>query len=468
MNPDHISRLESLLPGVISRDAKTLQQHSIDQVGDDRYAVTPAAVAFPQTTDDVVALVRWANETGTPITGRGAGSGLAGAAIPATDGVVCSFARMNRILEIDAENLMVTVEPGVITNALDKALEPHGLFFAGYPMSEDICFVGGNVAENAGGGRAVKYGVTGNYVIGAEVVTGAGEVLALGGKHIKDVTGYNFLQLLVGSEGTLGLFTRIVLRVIPRPSHRAVALATFADATAAAACVGDLRRVGAVSSIEFVDGATARATNDALPAGKRTPIPENANALLLVEVDDANGSDIDLALRQALDVLRAAGSAIIESGGDDTTSDRAWRLRKQVPWWVKRDAGPHHSLEDVVVPPAGVEDLVAFVDTQRERHQIPIALFGHAGDGNFHATPMKPADMSPDDWDTTIASVLAELYEFVLAKDGAISGEHGIGRKRVGSFHRFTDQSIVALARSVKAVFDPNGILNPGVIVADS
>jgi glycolate oxidase len=409
--------------------------------------------------------MRWANETGTPVTPRGAGSGLAGAAIPVRDGIVCSFAAMNRIIEIDTDNLMVVLEPGVVTNALDKALEPHGLFFAGYPMSEDICFIGGNVAENAGGGRAIKYGVTAEYVIGAEVVTPTGEVLRLGGKRLKDVTGYNLLQLFVGSEGTLGLFTRITLRVIPRPKRRGVSLSGFRSAADAARCVKSLRANTQISpsSIEFMDGPTARETNNAGRGSSRTPLPEGSDSFLLVEVDG------DASVEPALEAVRVcsveSGGEVIVAGTDPDIAERAWKLRKQVPWYVKRIAGRFHSLEDVVVPPATVADLVSFVESLRHRFSIPIAMFGHAGDGNFHVTPMKPDTMSEDEWPELIDSLLRALYGEVIRLGGTISGEHGIGRKRVKYLADFVEPEHLELMRQVKTLFDPNGILNPGVIL---
>ncbi|MFW5884228.1 MAG: FAD-binding oxidoreductase [bacterium] len=449
----------------VTDDERRLDRFSTDQVGDDAYAVRPLAVVSPTTTDEVVALMRWANETGTPVTPRGAGSGLAGAAIPAAGGVVCSFASMNQIVEIDTENLMVELEPGVVTNALDAALEPHGLFFAGYPMSEDICFIGGNVALNAGGGRAIKYGVTAGYVLGAEVVTPTGEVLQLGGRRLKDVTGYNLLQLLVGSEGTLGLFTRITLRVIPRPSRRAVALVGFATAGDAARCVSALRAAPDVhpSSIEFMDGPTARETNSAMPRASRSMLPEGSDAFLLIEVDGDDGIDAELA--RALALAEANAGAVIHAGSGEQEMDQAWKLRKQIPWYVKRAAGRYHSLEDVVVPPAAVTRLVDFVAELRKRYDLPIAMFGHAGDGNFHVTPMKPESARAESWPTQIDALLRELYREVVGVGGTISGEHGIGRKRVKYLADFVEPEQLSTMRAIKNALDPNGVLNPGVVL---
>lgn len=452
--------------GQVVTESKNVTRYALDQVGDERYKQEPAAVVYPKTAAEVAALMKWANRTGTPVTPRGAGSGLAGAAIPVAGGVVCSFEKMNRILEIDAENLMVVVEPGVVTNALDEALKPEGLFFAGYPMSEDICFVGGNVAENAGGGRAVKYGTTANYVLGAEVVTPTGEILRLGGKRLKDVTGYNLLHLIIGSEGTLGLFTELTIRVVPRPKARGVLFAQFPGPSAATACIGDLKRTlsDTPSAIEFIDGETARRTNDALPESKRAALSPEAKAFLLVEFDGPDGERVEALLREATGGVESRGGAVTISGTEQSTQEQAWHLRKQVPWWVKRTAGAYHSLEDVVVPPAAVAELVSFVEELRQKYRVPIAVFGHAGDGNFHVTPMKGEELAAETWYPLSRKLLKELYEETLRLGGTISGEHGIGRKRVGDLPLALSETVYSTMRTLKAALDPSGVLNPGVI----
>ena len=456
-------------PDAAGTDQRASDKYSHDQVGDERYWQEPEAVVFPTSTEQVARLMRWANTHGVPVTPRGAGSGLAGAAIPVAGGVVCSFDKMNRILEIDVDNLMVVVEPGVVTNALDAALKEHGLFFAGYPMSEDICFVGGNVAENAGGGRAVKYGVTSAYVQGAEVVTPTGEVLDLGGKRLKDVTGYNLLQLFVGSEGTLGIFTKLVIRVVPRPVARGVFFGAYPTPAAATACIADLKRKlsDGPSAIEFIDGDTARRTNQRLPKAERTALPEEAGAYLLVEFDGTDTAAIESLIAGAKELVAAHGGSVQTSGTDEAAIERAWRLRKQVPWYVKRVAGAAHSLEDVVVPPSAVPELVAIVERLRTTYAVPIAVFGHAGDGNFHITPMKTEEMTLPEWDATADPLLRELYREVVRLGGTISGEHGIGRKRAKYLSVALSSAERTTMRAIKAALDPSNVLNPGVIFLD-
>lgn len=460
---------EELVLSGENADRGRLKRYGIDQVGDERYRRTPAAVVFPTTTDHVAALMRWASKSGTPITPRGGGSGLAGAAIPVEGGVVCSFEKMDRIIEIDTENFVAVVEPGVVTNALDAALEPYGLFFAGYPMSEDICFVGGNVAENAGGGRAIKYGTTARWIVGAEVVTADGSVMTLGGKRLKDVTGYNLLQLFIGSEGTLGLFTKVFIRVIPRPNVRGVVTAGFTDASDAARCVSDLTALHGYgpSAIEFIDGQTVRETNAGLATEERLERVDDVAALLLVEYDGNDEIQIDTALDFATDRVELRGGDVRERVRHPDAMERAWNVRKRVPWMVKRRAGRMHSLEDVVVPPAAIPELVDYVDTLRERYRLPIAVFGHAGDGNFHVTPMKADEMSEEEWDDAIGRLLPDLYREVVRLGGTISGEHGIGRKRARYLDVATSEAERTTMIAVKRALDPKGILNPGVIFND-
>ena len=448
------------------KEKRLFTKYSRDQVDDERWWQEPEAVVFPESAEDTARLMRWANTHGIPVTPRGAGSGLAGAAIPNEGGVICSFERMNRIIEIDVDNLMAVVEPGVVTNALDAALKEHNLFFAGYPMSEDICFIGGNAAENAGGGRAVKYGVTSSYVQGAEVVTPAGEILSLGGKRLKDVTGYNLLQLFVGSEGTLGIFTKLVIRVIPRPAARGVFFGAYPTSRAAASCIADLKRrlSDGPSAIEFIDGDTARRADGCLPEAERNALPRGAGAFLLVEFDGADTPSVERLLEGAEGLVEANGGTVQASAADEAGIERAWRLRKQVPWYVKRTAGAAHSLEDVVVPPSAVPELVEHVEHLRGKYGLPIAVFGHAGDGNFHVTPMKAEGMSLEDWDRVSEPLLQDLYEEVVRLGGTISGEHGIGRKRTKYLSTALSEAERNTMLAIKNALDPNGILNPGVI----
>ncbi len=451
---------------VLCGDSGSLKKYSMDTVMDRRYAAEPSAVVFPETTDEVSNLMKWAYRWKTPVTPRGAGSGLSGGAIPAPGGVLCCFEKMNRILEIDTANMMVTLEPGVITNELDKALEPSGLFFAGYPMSEDMCFIGGNLAENAGGGRAIKYGVTANYVIGAQIVGPTGDIMKLGGKRLKDVTGYNLLQLMVGSEGTLGLFTEITLRLVPRPQGRCTLLGSFESDGSAARCISDLktRLPSTPSSIEFIDAQTVRETMEIIRSARGVPVPEKFAALLLVEFEGDSAEGAKAQRSVAAEILADNQGTPIDFSGDPRESELCWNLRKAVPWYTKRIGGQYISLEDVVVPPASVPLLVEYTEKLRRKYGVKIPLFGHAGDGNFHLTPIKAADMDPDAWYSLLEDLLKNLYGFIGSLGGTISGEHGIGRKRSKYLDTVLDPASIAAMRAVKLALDPENLLNPGVI----
>jgi len=276
----------------VSRDPARLRRYSRDQVPEKRYHSPPEVVVLPGTAAEVQAVVRLAGRELVPVTPRGAGSGLSGGAVPAFGGISLSLERMDRIVEIDRQNMVAVVEPGVLTNALDSALRPLGLFFAGYPLSEEICFIGGNAAHNAGGGRAVKYGVTKRYITGLEVVTAGGELLTIGGKRLKDVTGYDLVSLLVGSEGTLGIFTRIYVRLLARPAHRGSLLATFPDADRALGIVPEILvdRGLVPSSVEFMDGESFAAGCDAL---KETLPFQDAGAAMLLESDGHDAAAVE-------------------------------------------------------------------------------------------------------------------------------------------------------------------------------
>lgn len=269
---------------VLYSDPATMQDYAHDEVAGEEHAHMPEAVVKPRSAEEISQILKLANRERVPVTPRGAGSGLSCGAVPVHGGIVLSVERMNRILEIDRENMVAVVEPGVVTNDVNDAIEEYGLFYAGYPMSVELCFVGGNVAENAGGGRAIKYGVTGRYVLGLEVVLPTGEIVELGGRRVKDVTGYDLIHLMVGSEGTLGVFTKITLRLLPRPTARAVLLVPFSDTPAAIRAVPRVMTRGRIipTSVEFMDRHSIEAAYDY--TGERLPHPD-VGAMLLIELD---------------------------------------------------------------------------------------------------------------------------------------------------------------------------------------
>lgn len=447
---------------VIFGDAERMTDYGHDEVHGAEHQHLPEAVIKPANAAEISALMRLANRERIPITPRGAGSGLSGGAVPVLGGIVLSTERMNRILEIDLANLVAVVEPGVVTNDIGEAIRPHGLFYAGYPMSTETCFIGGNVAENAGGGRAIKYGVTGRYVLGLEVVLPTGEIIELGGKRVKDVTGYNLLQLMIGSEGTLGIFTKIILRLLPLPQARAALLVPFKDAAAAIAAVpAVITRGGLVpSAVEFMDRFAIQVAYDFV--GERPPRPD-LGALLLFEVDGFSADEVAAQTDAVAERCLEAGALDVLVGADPAGVRRMWRPRQRLAEalntrWAEQLA------EDLVVPLARIPDLLPHIERLAAQHNVLAPCFGHAADGNLHVHLLKQAEMSLEAWRAGQASLLTDLYRTVVSLGGTISGEHGIGHKRRAYLPLAQDPVTIALQRRIKEAFDPLGILNPGKI----
>jgi len=386
--------------------------------------------------------------------------------VPVYGGIVLSVERMNRILEIDRDNLMIVVEPGVVTNAINEILKDDGLFYAGYPMSVETCFVGGNVAENAGGGKAVKYGVTGRYVMGLDVVLPTGEIVRLGGKRVKDVTGYDLVQLMVGSEGTLGIFTKIILKLLPLPTAKVDLLVLFEDVPSAIAMVPQIMTNGRIipTAIEFMDKlsvqTTCRYLNEELPY-------EQAGAMLLIEVDGASEAQVEQEYETIGELCLEHGALEVYVADNHTTQERVWSVRRNIAEAFKVYS-PVQSLEDIVVPFAQIPDLMPELDRISEKYDVIIPCYGHAGDGNLHATIVKHPHTPMDVWEEREPEVLRDLYQAVADLGGTLSGEHGIGSKRRDFMPMLLDETVIALQRRIKAAFDPLGVLNPGKIFPEA
>ncbi len=447
---------------VLYGDVERMAAYAHDEVAGAEHAHQPEVVVRPDGAAEISAILRLANRERVPVTPRGAGSGLSGGAVPVYGGILLSVERMNRILEIDAANMTVRVEPGVVTNDVNEAVRSHGLFYAGYPMSLESCFVGGNVAENAGGGRAIKYGVTGRYVLGLEVVLPTGEILRLGGKRVKDVTGYDLIHLLVGSEGTLGIFTAITLRLLPLPAARAVLLVPFADVPTAIGAVPQVMTQGHLvpASVEFMDRLSVQTAYDFL--GESPPHPD-VGAMLLVEVDGYDAEQVEREMETVAELCLAAGALDVYVGNTPDTERRMWRPRQNLAEAFKL-VSPVQSLEDIVVPLAQIPDLMPELERLSAKYGVLIPCYGHAGDGNLHATPIKKPETSLAEWQARLPALLEELYRAVARLGGTISGEHGVGSKRSRYLPLVMDPTAIALQRRIKAAFDPLGILNPGKI----
>lgn len=443
-------------------DKEKLEVYSHDETPADQYGHMPEIVITPKTTEKIVKIVKLANKELIPITPRGAGSGLSGGAIPDFGGIVLSMEKMNRILEIDYKNMVMVLEPGVVTNDINEKIAENGLFFAGYPMSVETCYIGGNVAENAGGGKAIKYGVTGRYVLGLEIVTPTGEIMELGGKILKDVTGYDLKQLIIGSEGTLGIITKIIIKLLPLPTAKEDLLVLFKDIKSALDIVPKIMITSRIipTSIEFMDALSIKTSCEYL--NEHLPY-QQAGAMLLIEVDGNNYKQVEENAETIGELCLANGAIEVYVADNHTTQERIWSVRRNIAEAFKVTS-PHQSLEDIVVPIAAISDIMLELDKISKKYHIQIPCYGHAADGNIHATLVKNPDSSMEKWYEIEKKALKELYQVTKVLGGTISGEHGIGSKRKPFINIVISPIELALMQKIKKAFDPNNIMNPGKI----
>lgn len=447
----------------VTTDPEKLEIYSHDEEGHPRVEVTPEVVVFPETTQQISEIMKLANEELIPVTPRGAGTGLSGGAVPLYRGIVLSLEKMSRILELDEKNLTITVEPGVVTGEIQKFANRHGLLYAGDPCSGDSSFIGGNVAENAGGNKVIKYGPTGNHVLGLEVVLPNGEITFFGGKRVKDVTGYNFVQLMIGSEGTLGIVTKIILRLLPLPKYVVDLLVPFKTMKEAIDFVPIIVREGKIvpTSIEFMDRASLLLTEQFLNA--KLPY-DDAEAQLIIELEGNNKSAVEDDYERIGNLCFEHGALEVFVADNRNTRERIWRIRKSIAEAVNA-LYPANCLEDVVVPTSNIPELMHEVEKISEKHNIKAISYGHAGDGNVHVTFLKDERDSEEVWTKKLKAALKDLYSVTKNLGGTISGEHGIGLKRRDYMELVLDKAQIELIKSVKKAFDPNLILNPGKIV---
>jgi glycolate oxidase len=418
----------------------------------------PEVMVKATSAEQIAEIFKLAQRERIPVTPRGAGYGLSGGAVPVHGGIVLSTEKMNRILEIDKENLMVTVEPGVITGDLHQAVETEGLFYPPDPASLDSCSIGGNIAEGAGSPRAVKYGVTQDYVCGLEAVLPSGEIITCGGKLVKNVTGYNLIQLLIGSEGTLAMVTKIILRLLPLPKLRVDLLVPFNDFQAAANTVSDIVAQRIVpTTIEFMERDTVLASERYL--GKEIPF-HDAAAHLLIQLDSNHQEAIDADYNRVADICLKNGALDVLVALKPR--DRLWEARRAIVDALKKESPINH-MEDVVVPRAEIPALLSGIREIAERYAVRIVNFGHAGDGNVHVNVLQD-DLAEERWEEIIPSLVEEIYRLTLSLGGMITGEHGIGATRRKYLPLALDQTQIEIMERIREVFDPNRILNPAKI----
>jgi glycolate oxidase len=442
-------------------DQEKMETYSHDETDVAEYGHFPEVVVLPTTTEQVSQVVKLANRERIPITPRGAGSGLSGGAIPQFGGILISLEKMNHLVELDRANLVAVVEAGMVTNDLAVCVQEQGLFFAGYPMSLQTCVIGGNIAENAGGGKAVKYGVTGRYIQGLELVTPMGDVVWLGGKLAKDVSGYDLKSLVVGSEGTLGIVTKAIIKLIGYPTTVSDLLVLFKTPRKAIDVVPVILSKGLVpTSIEFMDQLSIRTSctylNESLPY-------EKAGAMLLIELDGNNAEQVENDLIAVGRLCEEQGALEVYVAEDKNNIERIWKVRRNIAEAFKVYS-PIQSLEDIVVPISRIPELIPELDRLSTKYGIRIPCYGHAGDGNLHATLVKDPEMDMGTWKINELGCLRELYQITGNLGGKISGEHGIGIKRKDFLKEVVDPVELNLTRAIKKAWDPNNIMNPGKI----
>ncbi len=443
-------------------DEHSLEDYSHDETEDLRFP--PEIVIRPSSAAEISAILRYCHEQYICVTPRAAGTGLSGGALPVYGGVLLSVERLNRILFIDERNHQVTVEPGVITQVLQEAVKEKGLFYPPDPASRGSCFIGGNISENSGGPKAVKYGVVKDYVLNLEIVLPTGEIIMTGANVLKNATGYNLTQLMVGSEGTLGIVTKIVLRLIPHPQHDLLMLVPFRKAVQACESVNAIFMAGIIpSAMEFMERDaidwTIRFTN--VPA---FPIGDDVEAHLLIEVD---GNDTD-ALFKEMERITAIVSQfevgeILFAESAQQKSD-LWKMRRSVAEAVKSNAV--YKEEDTVVPRAELPALLQGVKAIGLKYGFKSVCYGHAGDGNLHVNIIKDG-MDESTWSEKLPQGIREIFQLCVKLGGTLSGEHGIGWVQKPYMDIAFNAVQINLMKQIKAVFDPHGIMNPGKIFAD-
>ena len=439
------------------RDAAALERFSSDESGLGRFP--PDAAVLAESADEVALVLRLAAEHRVPVTPRGAGTGMTGGALPVRGGLVLSTERMTKIRELDADEMLAVVEPGVLTGDLQRAADAVGLFYPPDPASLDSCSLGGNVAENAGGPRALKYGTTREYVLGLDVALMGGERLACGRRTMKGVTGYDVTAAIVGSEGTFAIATSVTLRLLPRPRGVGTLLATFRDAITAGTAVGAILRAGLrPRALELLDRATLEHMR-----GRGRRLPEGAGALLLIELDGPE-EGIDAEVERAGAASEAAGALEVIVARSAAERRDLWETRRLVNPTL-RDLHRRKIPEDIVVPRKAIPEMLRRVDEISAQTRIPTATYGHAGDGNLHVNLL--VDEPDDVVGPRLGQAMDAIMRATLDLGGTLAGEHGVGLLKMKYLSWEQSPPLLNLQRRLKRVFDPLDLLNPGKVLPE-
>ncbi len=463
LSQEILQQLETIVgTKYIFTDQETLDDYGHDETED--LVFPPNVVLKPANAKEISEILKVANQYKIPVTAIGGRTGLSGGALCIYKGIGLSTERLNKILTIDEQNLQVIVEPAVITQVLREAVAAKGLFYPPDPSSQGSCWIGGNVAENAGGARAVKYGVTKDYVLNLEVVLSSGEIIWTGANTLKNTTGYNLTQLMVGSEGTLGIITKIVMKLLPKVTHNVLMLVPFYKAEQACEAVSAIFRAGIVpSALEFMERDAIDWTlkyNSTI----NVAVNDNIQAHLLVEVD---GNYPDILMQEAEKIMTVVEQFEIDEvlyADTDNQKNALWKLRRSVAEAVK--ANSVYKEEDTVVPRYELPKLLAGIKLIGQKYGFKSVCYGHAGDGNLHVNIIK-GEMTDVNWQTQVPLGIREIFELTVSLKGTLSGEHGIGLVQKNYMDIAFSKTHLELMERIKFVFDPNNILNPGKIFPD-
>lgn len=460
LRQQHIRQFKTIIGDeYVLTDEEYLQQYGHDET--ENLCYPPEVVLRPCTAKDISEILKICNAENIPVTPRGAGTGLSGGALPHLGGVLLSTERMNKILCIDEQNLQVITEPGVITEVLQEAVKARGLFYPPDPASKGSCFIGGNIAENSGGPKAVKYGVVKDYVLNLEIVLPNGEIIWTGANVLKNATGYNLTQLIIGSEGTLAVVTKIVLRLIPLPKYDLLMLAPFQSLEKACEAVSAIFRAGFTpSALELIEIDALKIVS-ATTGDSSIPLHTGTEAHLIVEVDGNHLETLMTEMESISEVLTGYDCGEIYFADNEQQKNTLWRLRRQVAEAVKING--YLIEEDTVVPRAALPALIRGVKALGQQYNFDAVCYGHAGDGNLHIR-IKTSGASGSFLEPAIQEGLRALFELVSNLGGTISAEHGIGLVQKGYMDIVMNETQLRLMREIKKVFDPNNILNAGKI----
>jgi glycolate oxidase len=455
MQPSFIKELQSIVGDQYTlTDKESLAVYGYDSTPE--LESKPGVVLLPGSTDEAIRIMRLCHDTGVPVTPRGSGTNLSGGSLSG-GGVILQTSRLNRLLEIDEENLTATVEPGLITSALHREVEARGLFYPPDPGSMNISTMGGNVAENSGGLRGLKYGVTANYVMGLETVLADGALLKTGGKVVKDVAGYALTPLLVSSEGTLGIFTSITVKLIPKPQTKTTMLAHFPVLQDAALAVSAIIAAKVIpATLEFLDKVTIKCVEEYAHVG----LPLDVDAVLLIEVDGHPA----VVAEEAAAVAEICAKHRCSFFQTARTADEALRLAaaRRTALSALARLKPTTILEDATVPRSCIAAMLKVIQEAAKKHNVTIGTFGHAGDGNLHPTCL--TDERDQDEIKRAHAAFEEIFDAAIAMGGTITGEHGVGLAKKKYLPRLVGESGIRVMRGIKAAFDPKGMLNPGKV----